>query len=150
MTQARGISRLLTLCGAFALSPVSRGGEGVRTEITVGEGPEREVRFASGGTVYVEALVEGCWIGRSWNAQGRWERSAGHRPEPTFQSGARSDLATAAHWQESFQSDLTPAPQVHKMMAGFSVHLPPEALQSAYHGMWGSTMLCEASNARER
>ena len=65
MTLARGILRFLTLCGAVALATVSRGGEGVRTEITVGEGPEREVRFASGGTVYVEALVEGRWICRS-------------------------------------------------------------------------------------
>src|SRR5262245_30892362 len=84
MTHAREILRFFSLCGALALTPLSRGGEGVRTEITVSEGPEREVRFASGGTVYVEALVEERWIGRSWNAQGRPERSAGHRPEPAF------------------------------------------------------------------
>jgi hypothetical protein len=54
--------------------------------------------------------------------------------------GARSDLATAARWHESFQSDLTPAPLVYQMMAGFSVYLPPEIMQSAYHGMWGATL----------
>ncbi|MBI4585946.1 MAG: alpha-galactosidase [Planctomycetes bacterium] len=54
--------------------------------------------------------------------------------------GARSDLATAARWHENFQSDLTPAPLVYQMMAGFSVYLPPEIMQSAYHGMWGTTM----------
>jgi len=54
--------------------------------------------------------------------------------------GARSDLATAARWHENFQSDLTPAPLVYQMMAGFSVYLPPEIMQSAYHGMWGETM----------
>jgi hypothetical protein len=53
--------------------------------------------------------------------------------------GARSDLATAARWHEGFQSDLTPAPLVYQMMAGFSVYLPPEVMQSAYHGMWGDT-----------
>jgi hypothetical protein len=53
--------------------------------------------------------------------------------------GARSDLATAARWHECFQSDLTPAPLVYQMMAGFSVYLPPEVMQSAYHGMWGDT-----------
>ena len=96
MTQARGFLHFLTLCSALALAPVSRGGEGVRTEITVGEGPEREVRFASGGTVYVEALVEGRWIGRSWNAQARWERSPGHLPEPAFQIEVKDEPGAKA------------------------------------------------------
>jgi len=51
--------------------------------------------------------------------------------------GARSDLATAGRFHENFQSDLTPAPLVYQMMAGFSVYLPPEIMQSAYHGMDG-------------
>mgnify|MGYP005835956361 CR=1 FL=1 len=49
--------------------------------------------------------------------------------------GARSDLATAARRHESFQGDLTPVPLAYRMASGFSVYLPPEALQSAYHGM---------------
>ncbi len=53
--------------------------------------------------------------------------------------GARSDLATAARWDESFQSDLTTMPLVYQMAAGFTVYLPPEALQSAYHGMWSES-----------
>ncbi len=54
--------------------------------------------------------------------------------------GGRSDLATARYWHENFQSDLTPVPLVYQMMAGFSVFLPPEIMQSAYHGMLGETM----------
>ncbi|MGQ9591063.1 MAG: hypothetical protein ACUVYA_12300 [Planctomycetota bacterium] len=30
-------------------------------------------------------------------------------------------------------------PLACRMAAGFSVYLPPEALQSAYHGMWGDS-----------
>ena len=52
--------------------------------------------------------------------------------------GARSDLATVARWHESFQSDMTATPLVYQMMAGFSVYLPPEVMQSAYLGMWGA------------
>jgi alpha-galactosidase len=51
--------------------------------------------------------------------------------------GGRSDLAVAGHWHEDFQSDLTAVPLPFQMMAGFSVFLPPEIMQSAYHGMSG-------------
>jgi len=37
--------------------------------------------------------VEGRWIGRSWSAQGRRERSAGHRPQPAFQIEIKEEPA---------------------------------------------------------
>ena len=51
--------------------------------------------------------------------------------------GARMDLATIGRWHENLQSDLTGVPLVYHMAAGFSVYLPPEAVKSAYYGMWG-------------
>src|SRR5262245_55181765 len=93
MTRARGILRFLTLCSALATAPVSRAAEGVRPEITAGEGPEGEVRFASGGTVYVGGLVGGRWGGRSGGARGRWERRPGRRPEAAFQIEVKDEPA---------------------------------------------------------
>jgi len=49
--------------------------------------------------------------------------------------GARMDLATVGRWHESFQSDFTGAPFVYQMMAGFSVYLPPEIMESPPYGM---------------
>jgi alpha-galactosidase len=49
--------------------------------------------------------------------------------------GARSDLATVARYHESFQSDVTDDRFIYQAMAGFSVYLPPEVMQSAYFGM---------------
>lgn len=49
--------------------------------------------------------------------------------------GARSDLATVARFHESFQSDMTDDRFIYQAMAGFSVYLPPEVMQSAYFGM---------------
>ena len=106
MTRVRGALRLLTACGALALAPLARGEQGARTQITVGEGPERQARFASGGMVYVEALVEGRWIGRSWSAQGRSEPSTMHRPEPAFHIEIKvAGFEIKTHYQVRYSID---------------------------------------------
>lgn len=67
------------------------------------------------------------------------ERIHKEYPVVTFQQaaagGARSDLATVARYHESFQSDVTDDRYIYQAMAGFSVYLPPEVMQSAYFGM---------------
>ena len=52
-------------------------------DIDIREMPGREIRITSGNVVYVEALVEGRWVGRYWSAEGRvnwlyetWEEDA--------------------------------------------------------------------------
>jgi alpha-galactosidase len=50
--------------------------------------------------------------------------------------GARSDLATVAHWQEHMSSDLAWHPDIYQMQSGFSVFLPPEIIVFP-HGMAG-------------
>jgi len=59
MTQAERVVHFVAVCGALAWATVSRESDGDLTKILLREGPEPEVRFASGKTVYVEALVEG-------------------------------------------------------------------------------------------
>jgi alpha-galactosidase len=67
------------------------------------------------------------------------ERIHKEYPGVTFQQaaagGARSDLATITRYHESFQSDVTDHRFIYQAMAGFSVYLPPEVMQSAYFGM---------------
>ena len=43
----------------------------VSTDVDIRELPGREVRFTSGNVVYVEALLDGRWVGRYWSAEGR-------------------------------------------------------------------------------
>ena len=45
-------------------------GAGV-TDIAIGKAPEHEIRFTSGKTIYVEALVDGRWVGQAWAADGQ-------------------------------------------------------------------------------
>ena len=84
MAHPRKLVRFLTVCCALASAAVSRGSDAGLTEVALREGPEPEVRFISGTTVYVEALLGGQWTGRSWNADGRINSPAWRRVEPAF------------------------------------------------------------------
>ena len=87
-TQRIAIARvsLATVCGVLVWRTVSSGSDGGLTEIVLSEGPEPEVRFVSGTTIYGEALAGGRWVGRCWKADGRMESPVWHSVEPAFQT----------------------------------------------------------------
>ena len=41
------------------------------TEIKLGTGADHRVTFRTGKTVCVESLIDGCWVGRWWSADGK-------------------------------------------------------------------------------
>ena len=55
----------LVLCGA-AFGATGQG----FTDVFMLDVPEHEIRYTSGRTIYVEALVDGRWAGRYWTAAG--------------------------------------------------------------------------------
>lgn len=61
------------------------------TDISVGRAPEYEVRYRTGKTVYVEALVDGQWAGRYWNADGRSDVSDRPFAEAAFEIELKRD-----------------------------------------------------------
>ena len=55
---------------------------------------EHEVRFISGKTVYVEAMIEGQWLGRCWGADGSVRSRYPQFAEPAFEIEIKDDPAT--------------------------------------------------------
>jgi len=86
-------SSLLLMCGVVVVSGivVSRGFCANLTDISIQETPEHEVRFTSGKTVYVEALVEEQWAGRYWSTDGCIEPQNWQFAEPAFEIELKDD-----------------------------------------------------------
>lgn len=62
------------------------------TNIVVGETSEHEVCFTSNRTIYIEALVDGQWVGRYWSADGRIDQERRFtKPEPAFELRIKED-----------------------------------------------------------
>ncbi|MBN2292518.1 MAG: ThuA domain-containing protein [Pirellulales bacterium] len=53
-------------------------------DIAVEQTPEHQIRFRSGKTIYVEALLGDRWVGRSWNTEGREDLPLWKAAEPAF------------------------------------------------------------------
>ena len=63
-------------------------------EVVLGKTSEHEVRFISGKTVYVEALIEGQWLGRCWGTDGNVRPQIPPFAEPAFEIEIKADPAT--------------------------------------------------------
>ena len=61
------------------------------TDIATRNSADHQIQFASGRTIYVEALLGDRWVGRYWNANGRsnWATSSGKR----MPSNSRLDIS---------------------------------------------------------
>ena len=77
-------------------------------DVAIHETPEHEVRFISGRTVYVEALLEGRWVGRYWTADGRINWLYDRWAEDAFQLEINRELlSTGWRWVSAFEAPRT-------------------------------------------
>ncbi len=72
------------------------GSEAGYTGVAVGQAPEHEVRYTSGETVYIEALVAGQWVGRQWAADGQIDLGSRSGANPAFELEIKSEPSAAA------------------------------------------------------
>lgn len=95
-------------------------------DIAVGKTSEHQIRFTSGKTVYVEALIEGQWIGRCWSADGNVPSQCPPSAAPAFEieiqddPDAQTSRSLSAGWQWVSASE---APQAGKDKRHFVVEL---------------------------
>jgi len=81
-------------------------------DIVVGKTSTHDVRFVSGETVYVEALTEGQWVGRSWGTDGEVPSHRSRSAEPAFEIDIREEPDATANaslsrgWQWVGASEL--------------------------------------------
>src|SRR5215472_15757773 len=73
MTMKRKKSSLLLAIGLAALlmAAVPFFSHIAYADVSIKENAAHEIRFTSGQAIYVEALIDGRWIGRYWTADGR-------------------------------------------------------------------------------
>jgi len=96
------------------------------TDIAIRESPEREVRFTSGKTNYVETLLGDRWVGRCWNASGRINYPGERSTEDAFQLDVRglnprtSQESLSSGWQWVSASE---APKTERGSRHFVVEL---------------------------
>lgn len=88
--------------------------------IHVGDEPEHEVRFITGETVYVEALVGGQWVGRHWNCSGNQDGEGWEDTLPAFEIKVRNDpqaqdaMLLSNNWQWIHYDELPGDEQIGK------------------------------------
>lgn len=95
-------------------------------DIAVGKTSEHQIRFTSGKTVYVEALIEGQWLGRCWGTDGNVPSQYPQFAEPAFEieiqddPDAQTSRSLSAGWQWVSASE---APETERDTRHFVVEL---------------------------
>lgn len=82
-------------------------------EIVISETLEREIRFNSGKTIYIERLIGGQWVSWYWGFDSLTNSSFGQFAEPAFEIQIKSDLFAAkgtwlsGNWQWVSSTELS-------------------------------------------